>query len=182
MESRKTTIELLWARAPEAEAVRRLAGELGVEKPRFAGRDDLGRCILCGLCVRVCDKLIGASALCFARRGVRRRVGTPFDSASPECIGCNACAAVCPTGHIVTVDKGPVRHLETWKTSLEMVLCDTCGTAYLPLKEFEHIRAKLGPKTPLEKTCPNCARRRAAGRLEEAAGKEVAVQRQTLGI
>ena len=35
--------------------------ELDIEKPRFTQRADIGKCILCGLCVRVCDKLIGAS-------------------------------------------------------------------------------------------------------------------------
>lgn len=173
IESRKMAIELLWARAPEADCIQALAKELGVEKPRFSVRDDLGKCILCGLCVRVCDKLIGVSAISFASRGVKRRVSTPFDAASNSCIGCNACVAVCPTGHILTVDKGPVRYLETWKTELDMVRCEVCGKAYMPVKEFEYIQAKLGEQGPLEKVCSVCRRSQTGVRLEAAtANKE----------
>jgi NADH dehydrogenase/NADH:ubiquinone oxidoreductase subunit G len=166
MKSRKMTIELLLARAPEAEPIQKLARELGVEKPRFGLRDDLGRCILCGLCVRVCQELIGVSALSFTRRGVERKVRTPFDRASDSCIGCNACVAVCPTGHVVSADKDAVRCLETWKTKLDMVRCEVCGRAYMPVKEFEYIQAKLGEQAFLEKVCPICRKLQTVARLE----------------
>lgn len=165
--SRKLSLELLWARAPQAERIASLAEEFGVEKPRFAVRDDLGKCILCGLCVRVCEHVVGASALNFSKRGAARRVNTPFGGPSESCIGCNACVALCPTGHIRSVDKGAVRDLETWQTRLEMIRCDLCGQGYMPVKEFEHIQAKLG-KAPLEKICPGCQRGRTAGRLQTA--------------
>lgn len=168
IKSRKMTLELLWSRAPEAECIQALAKELGVEKPRFAKHDELGKCILCGLCVRMCEKLIGVSALSFSKRGVERRVSTPFDGASDSCIGCNACVAICPTGHILAVDKGPVRHMETWKTELDMVLCEVCNTAYMPVKEFEYIQAKLGKQMPLQKVCPRCQRSQTVARLEAA--------------
>ena len=141
IKSRKMTLELLLARAPKAERIEALAEELGVEKPRFNVREELGKCILCGLCVRVCDKLIGVSALSFSKRGAERRVSTPFDAASDSCIGCNACVAVCPTGHILMVDKGPVRQMETWKTELDMVRCEVCNRAYMPVKQFEYIQS-----------------------------------------
>jgi len=169
IKSRKMTLELLLARAPQAERIQSLAKELGVEKPRFITHDDLGKCILCGLCVQVCDKLIGAAALSFVKRGTERKVSTPFDTASERCIGCNACVAVCPTGHILSTDKGLVRHLETWKTKLDMVLCEVCGRAYIPVKEFEYIQAKLGEQMPLKKVCPVCLRAETAARLKSAA-------------
>jgi NADH dehydrogenase/NADH:ubiquinone oxidoreductase subunit G len=173
IKSRKMTIELLWARAPAAECIQRLAKELGVEKPRFSLRDDLGRCILCGLCVRVCNELIGVSALSFTMRGVERKVKTPFDRSSDICIGCNACVAVCPTGHVVSVDKGAVRDIETWKTKLEMVRCEVCGRAYMPVKELEYLQAKLGEQTFLEKVCPMCRKSQTVARLEDVtANKE----------
>jgi NADH dehydrogenase/NADH:ubiquinone oxidoreductase subunit G len=166
--TRKMALELLWARAPEAECIQTLARELGVEKPRFSLRDDLGKCILCGLCVRVCDKLIGASAISFANRGVDRKISTPFNSASDNCIGCNACVAICPTGHIRSIDIGPVRHLETWKTELDMVRCEVCGEPYMAVKEFKYIQARLGEQMPLEKICPLCRRLQTVARLEAA--------------
>ena len=165
MKSRKMTLELLWACAPEAEQLGALAGEMGIEKPRFAPRHDIGKCILCGLCVRVCDKLIGASAISFAGRGAARRVRTPFNTSSESCIGCNACVAVCPTEHILTVDKGDVRNMETWKTKLDMVRCEQCSRTYMPVREYEHLQTKLGERFPLEKICPACLRRRTAARL-----------------
>ena len=169
IKSRKMALELLWARAPEAECIQTLAKELGVEKPRFSLRDDLGKCILCGLCVRVCDELIGVSAISFVDRGVERKISTPFNSASDNCIGCNACVVICPTGHILSTDIGPVRHLETWKTKLDMVKCEACGRAYMPIKEFEHIQARFGERTPLKKVCPVCQRSETAARLKSAA-------------
>ena len=168
IKSRRMALELLWARAPEAEGIQELAKELGVEKPRFSLCDDLGKCILCGLCVRVCSELIGASAISFTNRGVQRRVGTPFADASDSCIGCDACVAVCPTGHIVSVDKGPVRELETWNTKLDMVRCEICSNAYIPVKEFEYIQARLGEQMVLEKICSVCRRTKTASRLEAA--------------
>jgi bidirectional [NiFe] hydrogenase diaphorase subunit len=169
-ESRKMSLELLWARAPRAESIAKLARELGLEKPRFTVRNELGKCILCGLCVRVCEQLVGASALSFCKRGAARRVNTPFAKASESCIGCNACVALCPTGHIRVVDKGDTRDLETWQTALEMIRCDVCGQGYTPVRQFEYIQAKLGRAVRLEKICPRCQRRNTAGRLEAVAG------------
>jgi ferredoxin len=106
-------------------------------------------------------------------RGVERKVKTPFDRASDICIGCNACVAVCPTGHVVSVDKGAVRHIETWKTKLEMVRCEVCGRAYMPVKELEYLQAKLGEQTFLEKVCPMCRKSQTVARLEDVtANKE----------
>jgi bidirectional [NiFe] hydrogenase diaphorase subunit len=171
--SRKMTLELLWARAPQAEFIKSLAKELGVEKPRFSPRDDddIGKCILCGLCVRVCDKLIGASAISFANRGVERKIKTPFDTASEDCIGCNACVAVCPTGHIQTADRDSHRYLETWKTKLDMVRCEVCGKAYVPAKQFEYIQARLAGRMSMEKVCPQCLRTQTVARLKDATAK-----------
>ncbi len=170
--SRKMSLELLWARAPQAERIAHLAREMGLEEPRFEVRDELGKCILCGLCVRVCDQLVGVSALGFHKRGAERRVDTPFSGTSGSCIGCNACVAVCPTGHIQVVDRGQVRDLETWQTRLEMIPCAACGHGYLPVREYEYIQARLG-HVPLEQICPRCRRRATAERLEVvAAGHE----------
>jgi len=166
--SRKITLELMWARAPEAEVIAELAAKLGIDKPRFKVRNELGRCILCGLCVRVCDQLIGVSALNFSRRGVQRKVSTPFEKASNTCIGCNACVAVCPTGHIRVVDKGTIRNFETWNTPIEMIECNTCHKPYMPAKEFEYIQTRLTKGSPIEKICPKCRRADTVTRLHVA--------------
>ena len=168
IESRKMAIELLWARAPEAEALRSLAKELGVEKPRFTSRNDIGKCILCGLCVRVCDELIGASAISFAHRGHDRKVIPPFDDSSSTCTGCNACVAVCPTGHILTEDKDGVRNMRTWKTKIDMTRCEICNEPYVPGKQFESIQARSDQQGPLAKVCPGCRRSETVARFKVA--------------
>lgn len=58
------------------------------------------KCILCGLCVRICDEVVGASALGLVDRGfdtvVSPSLGSPLEDTS--CISCGQCVAVCPTG------------------------------------------------------------------------------------
>ncbi|UCG91132.1 MAG: FAD-dependent oxidoreductase [candidate division WOR-3 bacterium] len=92
---RRTMIELIMARAPDAERVREMAHKLGVEETRFVPRNE--DCILCGLCVRMCCERMGQSVLGFKMRGDRRQVSPPFDVESPRCMVCGACFSVCPT-------------------------------------------------------------------------------------
>ena len=97
---RKLVIEALWSRAPQAPVMKQLAKTYKVTEPRFPNQDPDERCILCGLCVRVCDEVVGARALGFVGRGQDRAVGTPFMEHPESCIGCGACAHVCPTDAI----------------------------------------------------------------------------------
>ncbi|MBI4650233.1 (2Fe-2S)-binding protein [Candidatus Desantisbacteria bacterium] len=94
--ARKIVIELLLAGNPDSEKIKLIAEEYGVNKTRInlGTRTD---CILCGLCVRVCAEVVGMSAISFAGRGTRKKVQTPFDKISDTCIGCGACAYICPT-------------------------------------------------------------------------------------
>ncbi|UCG11799.1 MAG: FAD-dependent oxidoreductase [Deltaproteobacteria bacterium] len=94
---RKVIVELLLARCPNNDFVKELAGRFGVEKPRFRLDDD--DCILCGLCVRMCER-IGARAIDFSGRGTQMEVATPFGTFSEACVTCGACDFICPTGHI----------------------------------------------------------------------------------
>ena len=96
---RKMVVESLLARCPNVPLIQDLAYETGIKRARFKKKDDL-RCILCGLCVRACEEIVGVSAIGFVNRGTEREVNTPFGIDSDVCIGCGTCTYICPTGCI----------------------------------------------------------------------------------
>jgi formate dehydrogenase major subunit len=63
-------------------------------------RRDPGKCILCGLCLKVCREFVGVSALSFSEIDNILSIGPnenrPLDLTT--CVACGHCAAVCPTG------------------------------------------------------------------------------------
>ena len=110
-QGRKLIVELLLARCPDVPLLQEMAEQYGIQESRFEKENDT--CILCGLCVRTCEKM-GANAISLTGRGVDMKVDTPFHLQTEACIACGACASVCPTGHI-TLDKIKQQHtlLET---------------------------------------------------------------------
>lgn len=96
--NRKIIIELLLARCPDSEEIKKLAKELGVEKTRIKPKNE--DCVLCGLCVRMCEERMGRGAISFAGRGPERKVISPFGEPTEVCQTCGACDFICPTGKI----------------------------------------------------------------------------------
>jgi formate dehydrogenase alpha subunit len=60
----------------------------------------LNRCIMCGMCVRVCDEIQGVSALDFHQRGMKVTIGTA-NHEPLDCEFCGQCITVCPTGALM---------------------------------------------------------------------------------
>ncbi len=92
--SRKMIAELLVASAPNVKVAQDIAARVGLLEVRFPMEDN--RCILCGLCIRMCYEQMGGNALGFAGRGMGRRVSMPFESRPETCRLCRGCDYVCP--------------------------------------------------------------------------------------
>ncbi|PIE03306.1 MAG: ferredoxin [Acidobacteria bacterium] len=61
---------------------------------------DQAKCILCGKCVRVCEEVMGVSAIDFVHRGSKTIIAPAFEEGMnmSSCINCGQCIVVCPTG------------------------------------------------------------------------------------
>jgi heterodisulfide reductase subunit A2 len=100
---RKLIMEMMLSRWPNVKVVKELAERLAIGPPRLVSleRDEAeDACILCGMCVNMCNDVVKAGVLGFANTGIKREVVLPFGSQTDRCIVCGACAHVCPTGHI----------------------------------------------------------------------------------
>ena len=90
------------------------ANQYDVHPERFAGEKhivdfvdnhpfivrDPNKCILCGLCVRVCDEVMGVGALGLVNRGFDTVVKPNMEKALIDsgCVSCGQCVSVCPCG------------------------------------------------------------------------------------
>ncbi len=100
---RRVVLEMMLARWPNVKVIREAARDVGLTEPRFSHpkrNESESACILCGLCVRLCHEGVWHRVLAFEGRGESRRVSMPYGKQPPECVGCMACANVCPTGAI----------------------------------------------------------------------------------
>jgi NADH dehydrogenase/NADH:ubiquinone oxidoreductase subunit G len=163
---RRMMLEFLLARCPTSEVIQQIAREAGVLEGRFpknSNPDEL--CVLCGLCVRVCREAVGAAAIGFANRGAERKVDSPFHLQAEACIGCGACAAVCPTGAIHIEDRDGERWLHTWNTIVKLNPCPRCGKPYAP-EPMAFLPGRVGLGGEQFGLCPNCRRQAALEQLE----------------
>jgi len=115
-----------------------LAYRYGVRQSRYQGemRDhdladanpfvlrEQNKCVLCGLCVRVCDEVQGVGAIGFAGRGFDAKICPPFER-ELDCEFCGQCISVCPTGALSAKSwEGFPRHEGVRQTE---TTCGYCG-------------------------------------------------------
>jgi len=155
-DNRRMIMELLLARCPDSKVIQDLARQLGVDKTPFNLEDN--NCILCALCVRVCEEVVGVSAISLVNRGVNREMATPFYEPSEACIGCGSCAYVCPTEAIRVEDVGDTRIISMPNCKMEFKLkkCKTCGNYWAPEKQLDYIINKSDLAPEIFDNCPNC--------------------------
>ncbi|MBN2545444.1 MAG: (2Fe-2S)-binding protein [Spirochaetes bacterium] len=124
VKARKMIIELLLASCPQSKIIQDLASKYEVRQQRF--KQEYEDCILCGLCVRMCEEQMMAKAIGFQGRGEKRTIGTPFDIKSEECRQCGGCIYVCPACQLRCTYNEP-----------EKAICGGCANLSPPCIEKE---------------------------------------------
>ena len=85
---------------------------------------NLNRCILCGMCVRIDDEVVGANELSFIGRGRKTKIGTDFDRPM-NCEFCGQCVSVCPVGALN--DRIFLHKARVWDLQETRTTCAYCG-------------------------------------------------------
>jgi predicted molibdopterin-dependent oxidoreductase YjgC len=163
---RRGVMELLLARSPDSIELKTLAAQMGVNGTPYPKVTESQRnCILCGVCTRVCEEVIGASAISFVGRGVDRVIATPFRLASEDCIACGACAVVCPVGTIqvrIHPESGEAE-ISPFKSRVKLLMCEECGkrmvTVPVANQLVDKVRINWDEFKKRAKLCPDCRRK-----------------------
>ncbi|MBW2596632.1 MAG: (2Fe-2S)-binding protein [Deltaproteobacteria bacterium] len=154
-ESRKAAARLLYYKYPETQAVKEIAQKLEVEVS--PGKAEGHDCILCGLCVRTCQEIVGVGALTFRDRGLDRDIDEPVIDFDPNaCIGCGSCAYVCPTGYVKMEYDGDGERRIIWDKVFKMVPCPVCGRFFAPEDQLKYISRTTGVPFSELATCVDC--------------------------
>jgi len=124
LKARKIILELLLASCPQSKVIQDLAAAHEVRQQRF--RQEHEDCILCGLCVRMCEEQMRAKAIGFSGRGESRELGTPFNIKSEACRLCGGCIYVCPACQLRCTYSDP-----------DKAICGGCANLSPPCVEKE---------------------------------------------
>lgn len=100
-------------------------------------KDD-SKCILCGKCVRTCNKIDDRKVLSFGGRGYDTKIVLDLDDTfeTSKCVSCNRCVVVCPVGALI--DKRLMGKTRIWDAEVKTVNCKVCSYGC----EFEVVSKK----------------------------------------
>ena len=158
LRARRFVLELLINRGPRSPRLLALAREYGLEPdPRFTPEDGGQLCIRCGRCVRACE-VNGPAAISLVGRGYKRQVTGPFFQPPEDCVGCRACAVVCPTGAITYTEKGSRRSI--WNRDFDLIPCESCGQPFATAEELKKVNQAA--------VCQDCRRKVFGAELKAA--------------
>ena len=167
------------ARFAEEKAGKGGAQKESPKKESVAEKRLTEACVLCGLCVRACTSL-GTGAIATMGRGVSKKISTPYDEPSADCVGCGSCAQVCPTKAIeCTEDKGK---RTIWGKEFKLIPCASCGSLFATEEEYALALTKAAlpkaakgtPEPSGEVLCDVCRKKKSADVLAAAFGERKA--------
>ena len=136
------------------------ANQYDVEPERFAGDKNMvefvddhpfivrdpNKCILCGLCVRVCDEVMGVGALGLVNRGFDTVVKPNLEKPLAEsgCESCGQCVSVCPVGALQ--ERQTVQKEVPLETAITGTTCSYCSVGCsLEVENYGDMLIKANP-------------------------------------
>ena len=154
---RRGIISMLRDRAPQDPYLQQLCTEYAVpQSQRYVVPPNL-KCVLCGRCAAACAAL-GNGAIATVGRGTAKKVSTPYDTGSADCIGCGVCAQVCPVGAIECIETKDTRTL--WNKTFTLIPCEQCGVPFATKEALNVVREKTFSGTHSHLAlCPDCKRK-----------------------
>ncbi|MFH1723040.1 MAG: 2Fe-2S iron-sulfur cluster-binding protein [Elusimicrobiota bacterium] len=151
LRTRRMIVELLLSVCPSSKTIQDLAAKFGVQEVRFRQKHE--DCILCGLCVRMCEEQMMAGAIGFVGRGQERRITTPFGAKSDVCRHCGGCMYICPVCN--SRCQGP---------EAANAVCGNCAPLQPTCADLhEDYQCYMGPTG----SCGTCVREKEGGRQKE---------------
>ncbi|MGR6836363.1 2Fe-2S iron-sulfur cluster-binding protein [Syntrophomonas erecta] len=157
---RRTLAQLIARRIPDANIRKKLFPDETGELLLPVEVQPEG-CMLCRLCILACENM-GRTAIWTMFRGTEKRVGTPYDEDSDECIGCAACAQICPTGAIKVIENENSRVI--WNREFKLVSCQRCGRGFATEEQLKLVTEQVGGQDSY--LCEDCRKKVLASAMQ----------------